>query len=322
MSREANSRGEWQTTAYGGKRGRSRSPPRSNRRPPRSDSPCYEWNKTGRCRFGDSCKFFHEANILALEHGLGARRRPPMGAPGGGVCYEFRDFASCRFGADCKFIHEATHARYSRYPPSDYYGGGVSGMRGRYEPGREEKYSRDRRRSRSRDRDRDRDRERERDRNRDRVLYDRRARRRSYSPRPRAAPANGYGSAAAGSIDEICYMFRDTGSCKFGSRCKFQHISEGGSNGHGRGGPREGERREKRYDRAENRRFDRGPDGVDKGAIEKRYEDSQVDPRRSERNQHTGYRDNDVLPQESFEPKNGYERTLADEKENRSTDRL
>mmetsp|Transcript_5522 Transcript_5522/g.8167 ORF Transcript_5522/g.8167 Transcript_5522/m.8167 type:complete len:205 (+) Transcript_5522:31-645(+) len=67
-----------------------------------SSKECHEWEMNGKCRFGDSCIFFHDASVL------------PGNLNSFGPCHDFRDKGRCRYGVDCKFLHEIDYAKDSK----------------------------------------------------------------------------------------------------------------------------------------------------------------------------------------------------------------
>lgn len=61
-----------------------------------ADEVCRNFRNTGRCRFGDDCKYQHTEGdpIAPPERVIKAR----------GVCFKFRD-GDCKFGDNCRFFH-------------------------------------------------------------------------------------------------------------------------------------------------------------------------------------------------------------------------
>ena len=81
-----------------------------------SPGECHQFNSTGSCRFGDSCRFAHGQRGGRGGAGRG-RGRGRGGMRGGGrggsnnqgqrICFGFRDTGECRFGDACHFSHGA-----------------------------------------------------------------------------------------------------------------------------------------------------------------------------------------------------------------------
>ena len=53
---------------------------------------CREYQKSGNCRFGDSCRF---------DHGVSKKK----------ICFEFRDKGTCKHGNRCNFDHELSSVK-------------------------------------------------------------------------------------------------------------------------------------------------------------------------------------------------------------------
>lgn len=53
---------------------------------------CRAFRNTGRCRFGDTCKFVHSEG-------------EPIEPPPRGPCFEFQESGSCKYGDSCRFAH-------------------------------------------------------------------------------------------------------------------------------------------------------------------------------------------------------------------------
>jgi len=94
-----------------------------------SSRECHSFRDTGRCRYGDECRFSHDGASNS-EYGSyqqprrdnGGRFGRPSGgdgyggssggygmrggSSGGGVCFSWRDSGSCRHGDDCRFSHD------------------------------------------------------------------------------------------------------------------------------------------------------------------------------------------------------------------------
>jgi hypothetical protein len=81
---------------------------------------CYIFRDTGRCEFGDDCRFSHnlDANGPAAaapaggaRGGRGPRKENGGNAAGGAkpkrVCRDFAATGNCKFGDECRFSHEA-----------------------------------------------------------------------------------------------------------------------------------------------------------------------------------------------------------------------
>lgn len=68
---------------------------------------CFDFQRTGSCRFGSSCRFLH--SMAGSNSVSGGNKRGPSKTS---VCFDFRN-GSCRYGSSCKFSHTS---------------GGISGM--------------------------------------------------------------------------------------------------------------------------------------------------------------------------------------------------
>jgi hypothetical protein len=212
---------------------------------------CYQFQDTGKCEWGENCRFApccydEDGNMRNPQRN--SRKRGGFGDRGGrfggrggrsepGLCYQFQDTGSCDYGENCRFapccFGEGGKGGDSG---SDRRSGGGFKSRdrgfnrrsgGRREPGICYTF-------------------------RDTGVCD-------YGENCRFAPCcfgeggkgtgggNGGGfkrrSNGGGREPGICYTFRDTGECKYGTRCKFAPccFGEGGKgdgnfNSGGRGG--------------------------------------------------------------------------------------
>ena len=64
-----------------------------------SQGACFDFQRTGSCRFGSSCRFLHSMAGSNSVSG-GSRRGPSKNS----VCFDFQN-GSCRYGSSCKFSH-------------------------------------------------------------------------------------------------------------------------------------------------------------------------------------------------------------------------
>lgn len=64
---------------------------------------CRAFRNTGRCRYGDACKF---------EHTEGDTIEPPPRGP----CFDFRDAGNCKYGDKCRFLHGDDDVRPATTP--------------------------------------------------------------------------------------------------------------------------------------------------------------------------------------------------------------
>eukprot|EP01047_Picozoa_sp_COSAG01_P091766 COSAG01_NODE_23295_length_820_cov_1.995839_1_plen_71_part_01 len=62
---------------------------------------CRAFRNTGKCRYGDDCKFLHEEG-------------PPIPPPNNpvGMCFAFEEGGECQFGDRCKFRHGEMDPRF------------------------------------------------------------------------------------------------------------------------------------------------------------------------------------------------------------------
>ncbi|KAJ8649201.1 hypothetical protein MRB53_002224 [Persea americana] len=84
----------------------------SNQLPQRPDQPdCQFYLKTGRCKFGQSCKYHHpiQMNALEVNSTLGTLGLPLR--PGQAICTSYGMYGICKYGSACKYDH----------PVSGYY---------------------------------------------------------------------------------------------------------------------------------------------------------------------------------------------------------
>jgi hypothetical protein len=62
---------------------------------------CYKFKATGKCDFGDRCRFSHDHAGGGGGRGGGGRSKQKAG----GACFQFRKKGSCKFGDSCRFSH-------------------------------------------------------------------------------------------------------------------------------------------------------------------------------------------------------------------------
>ncbi|GBG28947.1 RNA-binding protein, putative [Hondaea fermentalgiana] len=71
-----------------------------NERQGGGDRVCFSFQKSGSCKFGDSCRFSHGAGAPAggnsFNNGGGFAKKP---------CFAFQNNGSCKFGDTCRFAH-------------------------------------------------------------------------------------------------------------------------------------------------------------------------------------------------------------------------
>ena len=64
---------------------------------------CRDFLRTGRCKYGESCKYNHPLNV---ESGGGLTDGGPLHSrPGEPLCHYFLKHGICKFGQACKFDH-------------------------------------------------------------------------------------------------------------------------------------------------------------------------------------------------------------------------
>jgi len=91
---------------------------------------CRDFLRTGRCKYGESCKYNHPLNV---ESGGGLTDGGPLPSrPGEPLCHYFLKHAICKFGQTCKFDHPngvGLHAEKGEKAlgASNNVGGGVGG---------------------------------------------------------------------------------------------------------------------------------------------------------------------------------------------------
>ena len=73
---------------------------------------CMAWKSTGKCRFGDRCRFTHgnpllpEALRLRRQAQLPSPKAAPAVAPSQQPCLAWNKNGKCRFGDKCKYSHD------------------------------------------------------------------------------------------------------------------------------------------------------------------------------------------------------------------------
>lgn len=87
---------------------------------------CRDFLRTGRCKYGESCKYNHPLNV---ESGGGLADGGPLPSrPGEPVCHYFLKHGICKFGQSCKFDHpNVSHAEKCSGASNSNGGGGGTG---------------------------------------------------------------------------------------------------------------------------------------------------------------------------------------------------
>eukprot|EP00986_Skeletonema_menzelii_P003827 scaffold1254_cov158-Skeletonema_menzelii.AAC.4 len=87
---------------------------------------CRDFLRTGRCKYGESCKYNHPLNV---ESGGGLSDGGPLPSrPGEPVCHYFLKHGICKFGQACKFDHpNGPHVEKGLGAPNNSVGGGGGG---------------------------------------------------------------------------------------------------------------------------------------------------------------------------------------------------
>jgi len=67
-----------------------------------NDQICYQFQKSGRCRFGDGCRFEH---IYDGNRSYSSSNPATPNGEASNLCFEFRDIGSCKYGDACRFKH-------------------------------------------------------------------------------------------------------------------------------------------------------------------------------------------------------------------------
>lgn len=83
---------------------------------------CRDYLRTGRCKYGESCKFNHPPNV---ENGGGVRAIDPTEPlypvrPGEPTCQYFSKHGTCKFGQSCRFNHPTDSSLMDRGKPSGH----------------------------------------------------------------------------------------------------------------------------------------------------------------------------------------------------------
>ena len=93
----------------------------SQHTPQRPGEPCRDYLRTGRCKYGDSCKYYHPAGGIQTND----PNEPPFPIrPDEPVCQYFLKNGTCKFAQACKFNHPP---HMMGKPRSAYAGGNVVG---------------------------------------------------------------------------------------------------------------------------------------------------------------------------------------------------
>lgn len=87
---------------------------------------CRDFLRTGRCKYGESCKYNHPLNV---ESGGGLSDGGPLPSrPGEPVCHYFLKHGICKFGQTCKFDHpNGPHVEKCLGASNSNVGGGGGG---------------------------------------------------------------------------------------------------------------------------------------------------------------------------------------------------
>jgi hypothetical protein len=87
---------------------------------------CRDFLRTGRCKYGESCKYNHP---LGVESGGGITDGGPLPSrPGEAVCHYFLKHGICKFGQACKFDHpNGPHVEKGLGASTNVGGGGGTG---------------------------------------------------------------------------------------------------------------------------------------------------------------------------------------------------
>lgn len=83
---------------------------------------CRDYLRTGRCKYGESCKFNHPPNV---ENGGGVKAIDPTEPlypvrPGEPTCQYFSKHGTCKFGQSCRFNHPTDSSLMDRGIPSGH----------------------------------------------------------------------------------------------------------------------------------------------------------------------------------------------------------
>ena len=60
---------------------------------------CRAWRNTGKCRYGDECKYVHSEG-------------DPIPNPPRGQCFNFSENGTCKFGDRCRYVHGDNDPRF------------------------------------------------------------------------------------------------------------------------------------------------------------------------------------------------------------------
>lgn len=172
---------------------------------------CRTYRNTGRCRFGDKCKYTHSDGEIIPA--------PPRVIKPRGVCFNFRDEGSCKFGDRCRFFH-----------------GTEEEAEADCEVRKEKEAAKEARRAAGENVD-------EEDKRKRRTRRRRNGGGDGGDGGERAPPVVEHTEDG----QEICRNFKNRGKCRWGDTCNFAHVAGGHpineSKGDGNGG---GERRRRR----------------------------------------------------------------------------
>lgn len=168
---------------------------------------CRTYRNTGRCRFGDSCKYTHsEGEPIAA---------PPRVIKPRGVCFNWKEGIDCKFGDRCRFFHgteEEAEAECEERKAKE------AEKQARRDAGEIVDDDEGKRKRRSR-----------------------RRRKGGNGDEPREPPVVEH--TADG--QEICRNFKTRGKCRWGDNCNFAHVpgEHHDEEGEGAGGGRRRRRR-------------------------------------------------------------------------------
>lgn len=94
------------------------------------DKQCHQWIDTGRCSFGDKCRFSHlgadsSNNDTAVDTSNTSTRSSDRPTGNSNECYEFAESGECKFGDRCRFSHNDNprqrRAEYQQKQPCHQY---------------------------------------------------------------------------------------------------------------------------------------------------------------------------------------------------------
>jgi len=77
-----------------------------------SNKPCFNWNSTGTCKFGNNCHFSH--GPVGPPGGVAPGSGPPINSGGQRPppvkCKNWQNTGSCQHGQNCRFVHDSSVA--------------------------------------------------------------------------------------------------------------------------------------------------------------------------------------------------------------------